>query len=172
MWHYWNLGVRCTVALVFLVSTASKLSGRSAFAEFVAATRTVGDLPGRYARPVAAAVVAVEAATAVLTALPATSAAGLCLAASVLVGFALAVGRTVRRGGAASCRCFGPSPGPLGVTQIVRNVVLAGAALGGLSAGAPVAPVPAGVALALGAGALAAIVVVRFDDVVDLFVIR
>lgn len=170
--QYWNLGVRCAVVLVFLVSTASKVSGPSAFAEFITSARTIGGLSARQARPVAVAVVGVETAVVILTTLPATAVAGLCLAGWALIGFAVAVGRAIRHGRAVACRCFGSSSTPLGVTQIIRNVALAGLTVSGLLAGPPAAPTPAGMVLALAGGALVATVVVRFDDIVDLLMIR
>ena len=172
MWQYWNLGVRCAIAVVFVVSTASKLTSRSAFADFVASARNIGGLRRRQAGPVATVVIAVEAAAAVLTAVPATAAAGLCLSTGVLVGFAYAVARAVRQRRAGPCRCFGPSRTPLGRGQVVRNLALAVVAVSGVLAGQPGTVTPAGAALAICGGALAAAVVIRFDEIVELFVIR
>lgn len=172
MWHYWNLGLRCAFVAVFLVSAASKVRGRSAFAEFAASARAIGGLPAGRAAPVAVAVVAVEAAVAVLTALPATATAGLGLAAAVLVGFSAAIVRALRREQTVRCRCFGPSATPLGRVHVVRNLALAALAVTGLYTGPPAGLAPAGVVLALCAGALVAAVAVRFDEIVELFLIR
>ena len=172
MWHYWNLVLRCAFVAVFAVSASSKLRGRSALAEFVASTRTIGGLSTAWARPVAAGVIVVEAAVAVLAAVPATGTVGLGLAAVVLAGFAVAIARAIRHDRAVSCRCFGPAAAPLSQLHVVRNLVLAGLAVTGLIVGPPAGLAPVGVALAVCGGALVAVIAVRFDEIVELFVIR
>ncbi|MEU1399716.1 MauE/DoxX family redox-associated membrane protein [Micromonospora zamorensis] len=93
------------------------------------------------------------------------------LAAALLGGFAAAIAASLRRGVAASCRCFGGSSLALfGWRHVIRNVTLGLISLSGvytllrqptvdLAALAVMAP------LALLVAALA----IRLDDVVELF---
>jgi len=53
---------------------------------------------------------------------------------------------------------------------VARNLSLAALAITGLLAGTPASAHPAGVALAMFAGALAATALIRVDEIVDLFV--
>lgn len=172
--------VACGVLLtgVFATSAASKLRGRTAFAEFVTATARIGGFRPDRARPVAMVVAGAEVAivlgfvTAALAAsrtLAGLAAAG---AALLLAAFTGAVARAVRRGAAVPCRCFGASKTPLGRRHLVRNAVLlvaAGLGLAGALAagGAPVHP--GGLAVAAGAGVLVAILAVATDEIADLF---
>jgi hypothetical protein len=171
---YVVLGCRCVVGLVFVVSVVGKLRGRRAYAGFVAATGRLG--PGWVVSRVpsdvlAGGVIAAEAAVLVLMVLPGTAWAGFVLAGLLASAFAAAVLAALRRRDRAPCHCFGGSARPIGGVHLVRNVVLAAAAGLGLAAGAAAAgPLePAGVVVAVVAGAVVAAVVVTADDVADLF---
>jgi hypothetical protein len=78
----------------------------------------------------------------------------------------------IRRGAQARCACFGArSSRPLGRAHLARNVGLLAVVGVGLIA-APLAhgrPAPAGAMLAAVAGAAAALVVIRWEDIADLF---
>ncbi len=118
-----------------------------------------------------------EAAVPVLLALPGTAPAGLGLAGAVLATFTVALGRAWRRGVREPCRCFGAGAAPLSRAQVVRNGLLTTIAAAGLAAAlrwpAPSAPgagaAAAGIALAALAGVIAAMVLIRLDDIVALF---
>ncbi|WP_051579862.1 MauE/DoxX family redox-associated membrane protein [Pseudonocardia acaciae] len=165
---YVVIGCRCLVGLGFALAAASKLRNRAAFDQFVGAVRAVFPrLSGRHGVVAAALVAATEAAVPVLLVAPGTAPAGVALACLALLGFTAAVVTALRRGSTVPCRCFGGSSAPLGRHHLVRNgVLLAAAAL------AAIAPRDAGelagIAVAVGAGASAALLVARFDELVDL----
>lgn len=175
--HYLVLGCVVTLWVVFLVSAAGKLRGRSAHSRFVRAT---GQLlpPGTPGAPViAAVVVAAEAAELIL--LPVLPVVGLLLAAALLLTFGAAVLAAVARGATAPCRCFGASVRPLGRAHAGRNGALGLSALVA-AVGAATAPVaggtglvadlhPGGVGVAVFGALVLAVLTIAFDDVADLF---
>jgi hypothetical protein len=170
---YLLLGCRCLIGLVFVLSVASKLRGRSAFDAFVS---SVGDLRlvrAGLSRLVGFVVVGAEITVVGLIAVPGTVVFGFALSAALLAAFCAAILVSLRKGVRAPCRCFGPSSTPLGVAHIVRNLILLAAAVtGGTGAlRSTAAPShPAGIALSL---LLATVVSVPsllfFDDFVALF---
>ncbi|MEV6398955.1 MauE/DoxX family redox-associated membrane protein [Streptomyces sp. NPDC051907] len=165
----------CRVLLVgvFLVAVAGKLRGRAAFDEFAASIRAMRLLPRRLAAPAAAAVAATEAAVVVLLAWPAAVPAGFALAAALLIVFTAGIALALRRGRREPCRCFGASAAPLGPVHVVRNLFLALAAAAGLvlslAEGAHWPPNAGAGALALTAGVIGVLLVVRLDDLTALF---
>ncbi|MEN3308412.1 MAG: hypothetical protein V7603_4614 [Micromonosporaceae bacterium] len=163
------LTVRTVLALILLVSLATKARDRAGFLDWV---RTLAVVPQRSVPAVGTALAAAEGAALVLLVLPPTQAAGLVLAGCVLAFFAGAVGWIVRRGVSVACRCFGESSKPMGTTEVIRNALLSlaawSAALAALLGAAPLPPAAdAAPALLLGTGL--ALVVVRLDDIVQLF---
>jgi hypothetical protein len=157
---------RSVLALVFVVAAVGKLRDRAAF---VASVRELRVAP---AAPVAAAVVAAELLVVLLLVpgRPAATAAGLALAAGLLLAFTAAVVSALRRGLAAGCRCFGASTAsPYGRRHVARNLALAVVAVAGAAA-APADPAVTGpvVLAAVPLAALAALVVTRLDDLVAL----
>lgn len=171
--EYVVVGLRSLIVLVFAVSVASKLRGRRAYAEFVAATGRLSPRPvaGTAVWRLAAWVVAAELAVPVLLLVPVTASLGFAVAAALLVALTGAILLALRRGERAPCRCFGSAEQPLGYPQVVRNLVLLAVCVLGLVGGQlPVAaPDPAGALLAVVAGAVAATVVVMADDIAALF---
>jgi uncharacterized membrane protein YphA (DoxX/SURF4 family) len=160
---YAALAARVLIGLVFVVSAAGKLR---AYGEFVTSVRDFRLLPPAWDRPVAAVVVAVEVAVPVLLLVSATARLGAALAIGLLAVLTAAVWSAVQRGTGAVCRCFGVRPDPLGPRHVARNLTLlvaAGLALGGG------AVAPAGVVVAVGAAVVAALVLLRLDDLADLF---
>lgn len=129
--RYLLLTVQFIVSGVFAVSAFGKVRAQSAF------VRSLADfgVPERV-RGLVGAVVTVDEV------------------AAVVLGFAVVVGVTVRRGRRPRCRCFGVEGAPLRGAHVVRNAVLAALA----AAGAVVAGVVTAVALA---------VVVGFDDLLE-----
>jgi uncharacterized membrane protein YphA (DoxX/SURF4 family) len=131
---YLELTCRALLGAVFLVSGLTKVAGRGRFPAFARSARRLGSLPRAWTLPVARAVVAAELAVVCLLASPVTAVAdfGFVLAGGLLVVFAAAIARSLRRGEREPCRCFGPSNAPLGWRHVLRNAVLAGVALLGL----------------------------------------
>ncbi|GIJ46110.1 hypothetical protein Val02_29960 [Virgisporangium aliadipatigenens] len=162
------LTARCAVGAVFLAAAASKVMRRSAFEAYRSSVTALAPGPLRGLPRLAEALVAAEFA--VVGALVWTPAAGwgLGAAALLLTAFAAAVARA--RGAAVACNCFGYSPVPAGVPQIVRNAVLASVAVAGLLATAAPAGVvePAGTVLAVGTGLGLAVICVAWDDLAAL----
>ncbi|MEV4546891.1 MauE/DoxX family redox-associated membrane protein [Nonomuraea wenchangensis] len=174
---YLALTARCALGLVFLVAVIGKVRGRAAYEAFRRSVPELVPLPRGAASAVLPAlvlpalVVAAECAVVVLLAVERTAAAGLALAAAVLLAFTAGIGRALRAGVRASCRCFGMTPSPLGRLHLVRNLALAALAVAGAAAvlaGAPGQPHPAGVALAVAGGALLALPAVFADDLAAL----
>ncbi|WP_169986193.1 MauE/DoxX family redox-associated membrane protein [Microbispora sp. H10836] len=171
---------RLLTGIVFLMSAVSKLRGRTAYEEFTAATRALTRLPARRVRPVAALVVAAEAAVAPLLAWGPTVLAGFCVALGLLAAFTVAIVAALRRGRRVPCRCFGASAVPVGPGHLARNAVLVVAAAAGAVLAATEAVVagsgavladldPAGLAaVALAAGAMAALLSAT-GEIADLF---
>ncbi|MEV0625204.1 MauE/DoxX family redox-associated membrane protein [Nonomuraea wenchangensis] len=169
---YLALTARCALGLVFLVAVIGKVRGRAAYEAFRRSVPELVPLPrGAASAVLPALVVAAECAVVVLLAVERTAAAGLALAAAVLLAFTAGIGRALRAGVRASCRCFGMTPSPLGRLHLVRNLALAALAVAGAAAvlaGAPGQPHPAGVALAVAGGALLALPAVFADDLAAL----
>ncbi|NUR62931.1 MAG: hypothetical protein HOV87_30400 [Catenulispora sp.] len=160
------ISLRTLLGVVFAVALGGKVRSRRSFADFAASLHELRWLPGpaRAAAPVA--VVAVEAASIVLLAVPATVPWGFGLTFLTLAVFTASVGWSLRRGETVRCRCFGTDSGPMGGWELARNGVLLVAAGAGLLASAtgPASGAAAGSAVAAVAGALAAALIVRWDD--------
>ncbi|WP_406329345.1 MauE/DoxX family redox-associated membrane protein [Streptomyces sp. NBC_00203] len=163
---------RVFVGVVFAASASGKLRGRKAFGEFAAGLGAMRVMPGGWVRPAAAAVAGTEAAVAVLLAVPAVTAAGMGLAVLLLAVFTGAIALVLRRGTQASCPCFGAAATPFGVRHLARNGVLVAVAVTGLATTGPGSVAAGGVLLAVLTGAVAASLVVRLDDVIDLFALQ
>jgi hypothetical protein len=165
---------RCLIGVVFLLSAWSKLPVADRFRQFAGSLAAMRLLPERLVGPVAAGVVAAEAAVPLLL-LPlpvrALAVAGFALAAVLLLGFAVAIVAVLRRGVQASCRCFGGSrEARFRPHHVVRNLVLVAVAGLGLGAALLQPSVPWQVlALAVPPAFIAAVLVTHLDDVVDLF---
>ncbi len=174
---YLVVGCRVLVGTVFAIAVVGKIRGTVPLRAFVRSLGDLASVPRRLRPVVAAAVLLCEAAVPVLLALPGTAPAGLGLAGAVLATFTVALGRAWRRGVREPCRCFGAGAAPLSRAQVVRNGLLTTIAAAGLAAAlrwpAPSAPgagaAAAGIALAALAGVIAAMVLIRLDDIVALF---
>lgn len=130
--------LRTALALLFVVAAAHKLRDLGRFRTTLADYRV---LPAPLAAPAAALVVAVELGVAAALAVPAGRAMGLAGAAVLLVVYAAAVTVNLVRGRRhIDCGCAGPAARrPISGWLVVRNAVVALAALAGL---APVVPRP------------------------------
>ncbi|WP_165958786.1 MauE/DoxX family redox-associated membrane protein [Actinomadura sp. KC345] len=171
MAHY-LLFCRVVLAGIFVVSLISKTRGRNAYREFVDATRALLEVPSRRARPLAGAAVAAEAGTVVLLTVPGMSPTGFAVAAGLLSCFTVALVRAVRRGTGASCGCFGATAAPAAPRHVIRNLLLIALACGALATllleTRPAPGMAGGALTALVAVTLTALIL-RLDDLVDLF---
>ncbi|MBF9131290.1 methylamine utilization protein MauE [Plantactinospora sp. S1510] len=170
---YLEMACRVLLGVVFLVSAGSKLRNRSAFDAFAVGLRDTGLVSAGNARRIGVLTVAAELGVVLLLVVPATVPAGYLLAGALLAVFVGGIGLMMRRGVSAACPCFGVSTTRLGGRQIIRNVVLLTVAGTGLVAGLAGSGVGAGqwagLLLAAVTGAIVALIVVRLDDIVDLF---
>ncbi|MFD6181487.1 MauE/DoxX family redox-associated membrane protein [Streptomyces goshikiensis] len=176
MGTYLEIGTRCLIGTVFLVSSLSKSAGRRAFEEFVGAVRAMplplGPLP---TGPVAGGVLLAESAVAGLLLAPSPEAAvvsGFVLASGLLAVFTSGILLAVRRGSATPCRCFGASATPMGVIHALRNGVLLTASLTGIWAVAalhPAAADPRATVAAGFTGLVTAGLVAAWDAIAELF---
>jgi len=167
---YVALACRCAVGVVFLASLSGKLRSRPAFRAFVSWLAALPvPLVGRQPRAAAAVTAAAEALIVILVALPWTVRPGLALAAVVLAVFTTGTWLAVARGTDAPCQCFGVSASPLGRQHVVRDALLGAVAVAGAAAAGPGGARPGGALLSLGAGLVAAMFAVFFDDLATLF---
>lgn len=170
----------CTTALfvVFAVSVWSKARSPAAHRLFVDSLRPLRFLPAKSLALVA--VLATGAEALVATALgcslvtvlagfpmwfPALAAAGI-LVLVLTIGVVLAI----REGTGARCACFGAAERPLGRRHVLRNILLFVIAVAGLVTGDSAAPAPAWAALGCAAGVVVALILIRLDELADLFV--
>lgn len=167
------LVVACQAMLicVFATSVITKVRNQRAFADFSQSVEAFRVLPRSWSGMVARATVAGEAGVVLLLALPWAVPAGFALAAGLLGAFTVAIVLALRGGRTAPCRCFGASAAPLSGSHVVRNLSLLAVSLTGLVGGAVLSgPTrdPAGLTLSLAVAAVAALFVVRLDDVAAL----
>lgn len=179
------IGVCAMAACVFGTSAASKTRSRAAYRAYRADLGATKLVPGSLLATVAALLAACEILTAawlagctvLLAALGSQPSALLgesalapatLLIATLTAGIAVAI----RRGSAAPCPCFGArSPRPVGPAHLLRNLVLLAAVISGMALG-PIAhrqPTPASLAVALVTAAVAAMLIIRWEDLAELF---
>jgi hypothetical protein len=161
-----EIALRIVLAVVFAAAFVSKLRSRAAYAEFADSLGDIGWLRGRWRTAAAAAVPAAEAAVVVLLALPWTVLAGLAAALLLLAVFTAVTGREAARGHRVRCRCFGAGTARIGPAQIIRNLLLAAGAAAGLAIepGSHGTAGAAGLVVGIGVALLAALALVRWDD--------
>lgn len=167
---YGILAARVLVGVVFAASAIGKLRGVTALRDFEEAVRGMG-LPAFLVRPVAFTVVAAECAIPLLVAAPLGAAAGLSLAAVMLMGFTVVIAGLLRRDAPASCHCFGGSSLPVGARHLVRNGFLLLVAMTGAVeefAGARPARDLSGCAVTAFGAVVGALLVIRLDDLAEL----
>ncbi|HSZ48478.1 MAG TPA: MauE/DoxX family redox-associated membrane protein [Streptosporangiaceae bacterium] len=174
------VGLVSMTAIVFGASAASKLRSGPAFRAFAAGLRETSLLPDRLLPRVATLLAGGEAAIAVLLAAAALvvwagggvalAIAALAAAALLTVMLAAGVAVVMRRGVSARCACFGAaSDQPLGRVHLIRNLSLLAVEVIGIAL-SPLAlpPAPAGGAVALFAALIAALLVIRWEDLAAL----
>jgi hypothetical protein len=161
-----EIALRTILAVVFAIAFISKVRSASAFGEFSSSLGDIGWLPRRGRAGAARLIPLLEAAVVVLLTIPGTVAFGFGLGVLLLVGFTIVTGAEVAKGHQVRCRCFGASAAPIGPAQIARNIVLLAESLAGLV----IEPISHGHAtaaalvLAFGLAVLAAVALVRWDD--------
>ncbi|HEX4305718.1 MAG TPA: MauE/DoxX family redox-associated membrane protein [Solirubrobacterales bacterium] len=147
------LVLRLGLAVVFAVAAAGKLARPAATAESLADFGA----PRRLRRPGAFALPAAELAVAVLLVPGPTARWGAVAALALLLGFSVAVGRSLRRGERPDCNCFGAvGSAPVGPRTLLRNAGLGAVAAIVLVAGpgAALASIDGATALAFLGGAV------------------
>ena len=178
------IAVLSAAGCVYLASSTAKLRRRSAYQSFQAGLTETGLVSGRSLPAAAAALAGCEAlvtvsvlAAAGLTAANATGAAavtvcalGLAIALTSVLAAGIAV--ILRRGTRARCACFGSaSDRPLGRPQLARNLGLLALLVAALvcATDGHGQPPAGGATVAVIVGAVAGILLIRFDDLVALF---
>lgn len=164
---------RLSLLVVFASALVGKTHNRSAWASFVAATKSLLGVR-RAAEGWSAAVVLIEAGTVGCLLLNETAYAGLVFALLGLTAFLAVVLNGVRRGVETSCNCFGSDGTTLGWPHIWRNVLLVGVAALGVAAASnsriPSMFPTATYATPMVLGLIAAALFVVWDDVTYLVV--
>jgi hypothetical protein len=165
-----SLACRLLVAAVFTVSVFAKVHDRSAWRSY---SSWLGGLPLRplHREWAPAALTGSEAAVVILAVVPATASIGLAAASALCLALTIGLAIAVRRGSRQPCHCFGSSSEPLSLLHVTRNALLLVFAVTGVvcaiaSAGAPD---PAQGALAAIGGLAAALLIIFFGDLADLF---
>ncbi|GAA4671686.1 methylamine utilization protein MauE [Phytohabitans rumicis] len=176
-----------TLWCTFAASAWSKLRSRAAQKAFAESLRPLPFVPAGLVHRAAAATTMAEAGVVLGLGLAVVAVAGgwsparplatvmLALTGGLLAVFTAGVALAVRRDTGARCACFGAAEQPLGARHLVRNgLLLAAVAVAVLGiAAARVQPLGlAGVAVALPAGAVGALVLIRLDDLIYLFTPR
>ncbi|MEY9935501.1 hypothetical protein ABH926_010183 [Catenulispora sp. GP43] len=162
---YLNLLCRGLLGAVFLIAFGGKVRSPAALRAFAGSLADLGWLSARLRPAAVVGLLVVEGATVLLVVWPGTAAAGFAAAFALLVVFVLGVGLSMRRGERVRCLCFGADRGPMGVSDVVRNLVLAAvAALGFGSSLAGGTAVAGGAIAAVAGGVAAGVVATRWDD--------
>jgi hypothetical protein len=181
--HAALVGQMAGLAVVFGVSAFGKARHPRATRAFATSLRGWRVVPDRLVATVAVAVIGLEiAVVAGAIASLATTATGeawrpvavatLVVAAFLLTALTVGIALALRHGPGAACACFGTTERPLNAGHLVRDVVLLLTSVGGivLATGADNRPTGlAGAIVAVAAGAVAGWLVVRLDDLIDLF---
>ena len=164
---YLAVFTRAALVLVFVMAAVGKLRSRRRYLSFVESLRLF--VPARFVPAAAAAMLVAEVACAVLLVLPATSRLGSGMAAVLLAVVTGAVGWAVAAGRTASCQCFGRPTRPLSRIHVIRNSILLAVALIAVVGGH--GPMHAGGAvLTAAAGAAGALLLIRMEDLLALWV--
>lgn len=179
---YVSLGLQAALWWVFTTSGWSKIRSPTAQRAFADSLRPLPLLPARLVNPVALLVTTTElglvlgtswSMMALIAGWPSVRPVGsLVLTATFLLLAGLTTGMVlaVRRETGARCACFGATPQLR--RHVVRNTVLLALTVTALGAVGvtPPRPLPwAGVVLSVATGSVAALILVRLDDLVDLF---
>jgi hypothetical protein len=136
----------------------------------VGTLRDLGATAGM-AAPLAVSTIAAETMTPVLLAIPATRHLGFAAALVLLVSFNVVVLIAIRQPTPPPCNCFRTTATAMGWPHFARNAALAVGAVTALTTAEGAAPLgPAAAATCVAFAATALLVLVFFDDLVDLLV--
>jgi methylamine utilization protein MauE len=178
------IAVLTMAACVYGASSASKLTSSRNYRAFRDGLAQTGLVRAHLLRGVAAVLAAGEATVTVLLATAAVLAAagtpGSVPFAAIALGCGIAltgvlaagVARVIRSGTRAICACFGARSGQeISGSHLVRNIALLLVLIAGLIGNVlrHGRPAPAAVIVVLAAGAVIGLLLVRFDDLVELF---
>lgn len=163
--EYARVACATLVGVVFVASAVSKVRDFGGFARSLPALVPVAR---RLVRPLAAVVLVAEAAVPVLLVVPPATSYGFAVGGVLFAAFTAAIAVALRHGRLAPCRCFGASSAPIGPRHLARNGALLIIAVAGGLAPHGLPPLPA-LSVAAVAGLIGAILIVSFDDIVDLF---
>jgi hypothetical protein len=179
------IAILVQAACVFGASAFAKVRSRDAYRQFLAGLSPTSLIAPSRLPLVAAVLAAAELAVAsglavaallVMMSSPAartTSLTSLLAGAALISVLTIGVAVVVRRGVSARCACFGASSGhPIGVAHLIRNTLLLAAGIAGLaiswiSGNWQVTAAGAGIAVLV--GMVAALPIVRWEDLADLF---
>jgi hypothetical protein len=179
-----TIAVLAMAACVFGASSGAKLSSRRNYLAFRQGLRETALIPQRMLPAVSAGLAVIEAAVAsAQAAAAALSVAGVpgsvaVAAAALACGIALTavlmagVSAVLRAGTRATCACFGAvSARTLNGTHLARNAGLLAALAAGLASNAfrNEQPGPATWTVAIAVGAIIALLLIRLDDLIELF---
>lgn len=168
---YLTVDCQAVIAVTFGTSTAAKVTGRAAYADFQHWLSASAGVPSRLAPPIAVVAVAAEAATAVAMVVPPLVPAGFVVATVLLIVLTASVRSMIRRRVKVPCRCFGAGRHPPGTAHLARNLSLLVAAAGGLvmtTASAGPAPLGSPWVLAATAGVACALLLINLEEIVTL----
>jgi hypothetical protein len=168
---YLAIAARAMLIVVFAAAFAAKARNRNAFMSFADSLGSFGIRHRRLQLAAASMAVTAEAATAVLAAVPVTATWGLALGGLTITAFTAAALRARKQGRQPTCNCFGSSTATLGTRHIVRNCLIIGVALAGLTAQpasgqAHINAAPA--VLAAGLALIAGLAIATWDDIATL----
>jgi uncharacterized membrane protein YphA (DoxX/SURF4 family) len=128
---YAVLFCRITLGVVFALAVLGKLRDMSAFRRSIA---ELAGMPTRMVPTIAWSVIAGEAAVVVLlTGLPLAGRSGFVVAALLLTAFFLVIANSLVRGRRVACNCFGQQTRPVSALDLIRNAVLIGCAVVGIT---------------------------------------
>lgn len=177
-----SLAALVVAAAIYGTSAANKLRGSASYRAYRHGLDETSLVPERWLGSVAAALAATEGVTAVLAAVgaillivyrePVVATVGLGTAALLAAVLTAGVAVVVRRGIRASCACFGAATvSRIGGTHLIRNGTLLAVLAAGLvtMTTSPGRPAPAGVVLVLAVAGTASLVLIRLDDIIELF---
>ena len=162
--EYLSIFCRAVVGLVFAASVMGKVTGRERFKAFVT---WVAEMPlplTNRPQTIAVLVVMTEAAIVVTVTISATAQLGLILAALILGLFATSTFVLVRRGIRTPCLCFGRSTSPMSMEHVYRDLLVLAIAIAGLFGAGSGQPLIGGVALSASGAAVAALLIVSWED--------
>ncbi|GAA0975447.1 methylamine utilization protein MauE [Acrocarpospora macrocephala] len=157
---------------VFLTSSVGKIFHFSSFTDSVREMRLlpIGAVPSVAILIVTAELVAALSIPIGLLTSSALLVYAFALSAVLCVAFSLAIITVIRRGSSVACNCFGRQASEFSARHIVRNTLLAAAAVVGmLSADVGVSSWTTETGITIVAGLVLSLLVILMDDLVDLF---